>query len=249
MQFTNVIYITTGGFLSTSVKNALEKENIMVSEIMPDIDVLKSMKDESDIIVMFLTDEEAYSTSFFIYLKDVCYNKKDLFVLGSPVQIRELEKYIPKDAIAMEFERPFNSKDVALAINMLNSTDRADGKMREILIIDDDPVYLKAIKNILSDTYSVKAANSGMDGIAYISKHRPDLVLLDYEMPVVNGDTVIKMFDENEDTRDIPVIFLTGKDDRDTVMKLLELKPAGYLLKMQSGAEIHKYVDEFFKKN
>lgn len=209
----------------------------MVSEIMPDIDVLKSMKDESDIIVMFLTDEEAYSTSFFIYLKDVCYNKKDLFVLGSPVQIRELEKYIPKDAIAMEFERPFNSKDVALAINMLNSTDRADGKMREILIIDDDPVYLKAIKNILSDTYSVKAANSGMDGIAYISKHRPDLVLLDYEMPVVNGDTVIKMFDENEDTRDIPVIFLTGKDDRDTVMKLLELKPAGYLLKMQSGAE------------
>lgn len=237
MQFTNVIYITTGGFLSTSVKNALEKENIMVSEIMPDIDVLKSMKDESDIIVMFLTDEEAYSTSFFIYLKDVCYNKKDLFVLGSPVQIRELEKYIPKDAIAMEFERPFNSKDVALAINMLNSTDRADGKMREILIIDDDPVYLKAIKNILSDTYSVKAANSGMDGIAYISKHRPDLVLLDYEMPVVNGDTVIKMFDENEDTRDIPVIFLTGKDDRDTVMKLLELKPAGYLLKMQSGAE------------
>lgn len=247
MQFTNVIYITKGGFLSNSVKTALEKANIAVTEVPPDINSLKSIKDEADIIVMFMSDDNAFSVSFFTYLKDVCFNK-NLIVLGEPGQIRELERTIPKDEIALEFGRPFNSKEIAMSINMLNSNEKADGSLREILIIDDDPVYLKAIMRILSDTYSVKAANSGMDGIAYISKHKPDLVLLDYEMPVVNGDTVIKMFDENDDTKDIPVIFLTGKDDKETVMKLLDLKPAGYILKMQSGESIHKYIDDFFKK-
>lgn len=96
---------------------------------------------------------------------------------------------------------------------------------------------------------SVKVASSGMEGISLLAKEKPDLILLDYEMPVVNGDTVLQMLNGSTETKDIPVIFLTGKDDKATVMKLLQLKPSGYLLKTLSPMEIHLAVDDFMAKN
>ena len=100
-----------------------------------------------------------------------------------------------------------------------------------ILVIDDNAMVLRNIKSLLENRYSVAVAPSGKHGFMSIEQKKPNLILLDYEMPGMNGKEVLEKLQEDEDTKDIPVVFLTSVDSRDVVMELLALKPAGYLLK------------------
>ena len=75
------------------------------------------------------------------------------------------------------------------------------------------------------------------------------MILLDYEMPVVNGKQTLEMLRWEKSFSDIPVIFLTGRNDPEIVKDLLSLKPAGYLLKSLKPTEIKKYIDAFFAKS
>lgn len=96
--------------------------------------------------------------------------------------------------------------------------------------------------------YEVSAAQSGITAIRAIALDRPDLVLLDYEMPVCDGMHVLEMLRSETEFADVPVIFLTSRDDPESVKKVLALKPDGYLLKYLKPAEIRKRVDRFFEK-
>ena len=107
-------------------------------------------------------------------------------------------------------------------------------------------MFLRSVKEWLSDTYQVAIVNSGINAITYLAKHHTDLILLDYEMPVASGPTVLAMIRSEESSKNIPVIFLTGKGDRESVTSVLSLKPEGYLLKTLAPAQIHKGVDDYF---
>ena len=73
--------------------------------------------------------------------------------------------------------------------------------------------------DLLGRDYEVLTAGSGTSAIRSITLTRPDLVLLDYEMPVCNGSQVLEMIRSDQDFTDIPVIFLTNKVDRTSVKK------------------------------
>ena len=107
---------------------------------------------------------------------------------------------------------------------------------------------LRNVKGWLEDRYQVILANSGAMAIKYLSTNRPDLVLLDYEMPVVNGKQVLEMIKTESDFSDIPVIFLTSKNDAKTITEVMLLKPEGYLLKTTKPEQIVKTIDDFFEK-
>ena len=107
---------------------------------------------------------------------------------------------------------------------------------------------LRNVKGWLEDTYQVILANSGAMAIKYLATNRPDLVLLDYEMPVVDGRQVLEMIRTETEFSDVPVIFLTSKDDRESVMQVMTLKPEGYLLKTMEPAKIIAEVDAFFER-
>ena len=100
-----------------------------------------------------------------------------------------------------------------------------------ILVVDDDTSNLALAQKILGKEYRIAAANSGMVAFKYLENKCPDLILLDYEMPEMNGKQVMEKLQEDEELKDIPVVFLTSMDSKEIVMSLLALKPAGYLLK------------------
>lgn len=79
--------------------------------------------------------------------------------------------------------------------------------------------------------YLALALLSGMNAIKAIGKKRPDLILLDYEMPVCDGRQTLEMLRADEESKHIPVVFLTGVNDRAHIEAVLSLRPAGYLLK------------------
>lgn len=117
---------------------------------------------------------------------------------------------------------------------------------KKILVVDDSIVMQQSMKDLLGKSYEVAIAQSGLAAIRCITLDRPDLVLLDYEMPVCNGNQVLEMIRAEKDFTDIPVIFLTGRGDGESVKKVLSLKPAGYLLKSLKPEEIKKNIDKFF---
>lgn len=108
---------------------------------------------------------------------------------------------------------------------------RKQNDRKRVLVIDDDPIMLKLIKEHLHDTYDVATAISGKIAHKFLESKKVNLILLDYEMPDENGPEVLKKIRENEELVDIPVVFLTGVTEREKISEVLKLKPQGYLLK------------------
>lgn len=102
---------------------------------------------------------------------------------------------------------------------------------KRIMIIDDAPGMLKAIKEQLGSEYEVATAISGKIALKYLQNKTVDLILLDYAMPDEDGPAVFEKLLANPQTANIPVIFLTGVNDSAMIQKALSLKPRGYMLK------------------
>lgn len=102
---------------------------------------------------------------------------------------------------------------------------------KHILVVDDSPIMLKTLKENLRENYDIATAISGKVALKFLERRKTDLILLDYEMPEESGPAVLEKIRANEDTKDIPVIFLTGVTDSGKIREALVLKPQGYLLK------------------
>ena len=115
---------------------------------------------------------------------------------------------------------------------------------KNILVVDDNAGTLRSIKSMLDDKYDVTVATSGMKALTMIGKRRPDLILLDYEMPVVDGKQTLEMIRAENDIANIPVIFLTGVSDREHIQAVISLKPVGYMLKPPVKAKILEAIEK-----
>ncbi len=118
----------------------------------------------------------------------------------------------------------------------------------KILVVDDSKTIRHVMRDLLFEDYEVTLAESGIAAIRSITLNRPDLVLLDYEMPVCDGKQTLEMLRSEEAFKDLPVIFLTAKGDPESVKKVMHLKPTGYLLKTLKPEAIKKEVRGFFEK-
>lgn len=119
---------------------------------------------------------------------------------------------------------------------------------KKILVVDDSVFMRKSMLQLLGSDYEVLTADSGISAIRSIALARPDLMLLDYEMPVCNGSQMLEMIRSDKDFIDLPVIFLTCRVDRESVKKAISLRPEGYLSKSLSSEAIKKEIDHFFEK-
>lgn len=107
----------------------------------------------------------------------------------------------------------------------------ASGMDQKIMIVDDSPLVLRSLKTLLGAKYTVYLATSGEQALTLIPKKKPDLILMDYEMPGLNGKKTYEMLKQQEDTKDIPVIFLTSVSSKEHIAAILETNPADYILK------------------
>ncbi|MDE7029180.1 MAG: response regulator [Lachnospiraceae bacterium] len=100
-----------------------------------------------------------------------------------------------------------------------------------ILVIDDATIIHKTIKGYLDSRYEVATAISGKVALRFLNAKEVSLILLDYEMPEMNGPAVLEEIRKDPYLATIPVVFLTGINDVEKIKSALALKPQGYLLK------------------
>jgi len=103
--------------------------------------------------------------------------------------------------------------------------------VKSILIVDDNLVSLKQISAQLAKSYDVSLAKSGELALQICAQERPDLILLDVEMPDMDGFTTIARLKEIPELKHIPVIFLTGNHDAATEVKCLESGAMDFITK------------------
>lgn len=117
---------------------------------------------------------------------------------------------------------------------------------KTILVVDDSPLALRSVKAMLDDKYNVVVATDGEKAITMIHKKHPDLILLDYEMPEMDGRVTLGKIREDSTMADIPVIFLTAVADKEHIAAVLGLNPVGYFLKPLEREKVLKAIDEVF---
>ncbi|MBQ8970201.1 MAG: response regulator [Lachnospiraceae bacterium] len=100
-----------------------------------------------------------------------------------------------------------------------------------ILVVDDDPMTRMATEELFGIRYRVVCAESGEEALSCMEEEKPDLILLDFHMPGMNGLQVLEKIRENESYGNIPVIFLTADDDADTEAELFEAGAMDYIRK------------------
>ena len=104
-------------------------------------------------------------------------------------------------------------------------------KLGKVLIVDDSKTILKTAKLILQDLYEVYMANSGEMAIDILEKKEMDIILMDVDMPGMNGIETVKIIKQKEETKNIPVVFFTALASKEIVSQCLELDKSGYVIK------------------
>ena len=102
---------------------------------------------------------------------------------------------------------------------------------KSILVVDDDVVSITVLSGILEKEYTVYVTKNGTAAVKVAKKNQPDVILLDIVMPEMDGYDVITALKSSEETRNIPVIFVTKLDDNDSIEKGLKLGAADYITK------------------
>ena len=108
-----------------------------------------------------------------------------------------------------------------------------------VLIVDDVPANIKVLLPTLQPDFEISIATSGQQALQLAELHKPDLILLDIVMPEMDGYEVCTRLKAGERTRDIPIIFITARDDESDEMTGLELGAVDYITKPFSAAIVH----------
>lgn len=168
------------------------------------------------------------------------------FCAVAPHLTKEENRASMKAGITIQVENEMS--DVKKYLDKNHEQVERESKKRKLLVVDDSEFLRMAMKELLGKEYEITEANSGLAAIRCITLDRPDLVLLDYEMPVCDGRQVLEMIRSEKEIADIPVMFVTSRVDKESVQKVISLKPVGYLLKTLSPEKIKKEIDNYFKK-
>ncbi len=103
---------------------------------------------------------------------------------------------------------------------------------KTILVCDDDPLLVDIVKfRLAARGYDVDVAEDGGDALERIVARKPDAIVLDYMMPVMDGVALLRRLREDPETRQIPVIMLSARNQEADVVGALELGASDYMVK------------------
>lgn len=116
---------------------------------------------------------------------------------------------------------------------------------KRVVVIDDSKLVLAMATDVLEGAgYEVYTADSGIEANRHIySSHRPDLILIDVMMPMLNGDRKVRLLKERESSRDIPILLMSTKPQEELEVLARTSGADGYVLKPFNGPSLIQQVE------
>ncbi len=234
-------------FITRVLMNKVQEKGTECVFIPNTINSINSHIGEAFLVAVILADEETLPEDLIHFLSEKLEeNDLKLVVIGEKDDVENVCSHMSRELIYKTYVRPVDNEAFATDMQAYAEKAAAGEFKKSILIVDDDPNYLKLVREWLKDVYKVSMVNSGLQALKWLGMNKVDLILLDHEMPVTTGPQVLEMLRSDPETKDIPVIFLTGKGDKESVMKVVALKPEGYFLKTIQKDELIEELQDFF---
>ena len=244
-----LVISATDSFLAKSLVDKLEHTGIAAAFANAKIKEIVELKELTELIILFMSAETEGMRETLIYLKDFASdNDKKIIFIGDDAMHDIVSESIPETLILNWFKRPLVMDELIKCIVKYLEANTGENRKKTVLIVDDDITYMRMVYEWLKEDYHVGMASNGVQAISYLARNKADLILLDYEMPIANGPQVLEMLKNDSETGQIPVMFLTGHSDRESVMSVVGLKPEDYLLKSIDRATLLKKLGDFFAK-
>ncbi len=238
-------------FVIRALIKKVEDAGILVYTVKPEVHTIAADCKNLQLVTCYLETGQRISGEVTHYLSELLSESTvHLITIGEKEDADAFNAAFNTDHIFKTFTRPLDSdKFVKMAEKYLNSMEEHKKEEKKmILVVDDDPTYTSLLREWLKDSYRVQMARSGRMALSVLSRNKPDLVLLDYETPEMNGPEVLEKMRDDNTLAKIPVIFLTGINDRESVINVVSMKPDGYLLKSIDRAGLLKEINAFFRK-
>jgi len=234
-------------FIVRGLKKKLQDSGVNHVFLTWDVNAINKEWEGTAVVALFMDDASRPPEKVLYFLKDKMIESSiQMMLIGEKADIAYVESNIPEEQICRIFYRPVDNAEFISAVNEVIDKVSSGENKKSILVVDDDPGYLNLVREWLKGSYKVSMVNSGLQAIKWLGKNKADLILLDHEMPVTTGPQVLEMLRNDDDTKNIPVIFLTGKGDKESVMKVVSLRPEGYFLKTIEKDELLEKLKEFF---
>ena len=245
-----LIVSETDSFLASSLVSKLNGNGISSFFTHGNIKEIDKHRDVIELIILFMNENIGEMMEFLVYIKDMLRDAdRKMILIGGDEEHKTVARMIPEALVLAWFKRPLVMDDLIACVNKYMEENSGENRKKTVLIVDDDITYMRTIYEWLKDSYHVGMASSGVQAISYLARNRADLILLDYEMPVANGPQVLQMLNSDSQMDQIPVMFLTGHADVDSVLSVVSLCPVDYLLKTIDRETLLKKLDDFFRKN
>ncbi|MBQ4421673.1 MAG: response regulator, partial [Schwartzia sp.] len=228
----NVVYIGQEQHIVTqAVENRLSEAGFNVVAIPSDIDAINKSRNSTDTFLCYLDYTSPKTEIVMHYLADLCRDEhKSMCLIVDNATRTQVKKMESAQWAAHIYVRPLDMNDIAEDLAELSDAHDEFRRKKSILVVDDDSDFLMIMNYWMKNHYNIVGVNSGVEAVTYLQHHKaPDLILLDYQMPDLDGYDVMQWLHGTPQTRDIPIIFLTGVSDRESVMRIVKHKPDGYL--------------------
>ena len=241
----------TSSISNKGITHSLKKAGFDVVICEPDPGKIISYRSDTDIIVYYPGDDERSRISVIMnHLAELCLDDtKFLCLVGESYDLEYALSCAGAERVSKTYTRPVDIEKFVTDIEQLSEVQERFHKKKFLFVVDDDSDFLKIMENWLSPVYNVNCFSNAADVLNGLLTFTPDLILLDYEMPGMDGFELMQKIKSDPDTREIPIIFLTGKNDRDHVFKILENRPDGYLLKSSSKESLTDAIGRFFSES
>ncbi|MCR5594911.1 MAG: response regulator [Lachnospiraceae bacterium] len=245
-----VVLVSTGeGIIVKGIERNLGEAGVEYVYAGIDIESIKRNQTVADVYVIYLSPDIPGMTPAMNCVNAVVKETNiPLIVIG--------EKNEQEDAAAAVYglsanawmNRPLDMEVFLKRIKGFISEKANNRTNKKVLIVDDDPTYAKLVRQWLNEYYNISIVTSGAEAVDLLQKSEFNLVLLDYEMPEMNGPQVLEKLRSDDKTKSIPVFFLTGIGTKESVSSVMALKPEGYILKTATKDELTVYIERFFNK-
>ncbi|MBR1629891.1 MAG: response regulator [Lachnospiraceae bacterium] len=244
-----LIISTSETFTVKGLESKLAEIGISSDYATTKIDRIEHFLNRAEFFVYYLDESSGKSPELPIFLNETCTEKeKKMVVIGARLEYEAVSKYFDSENLIQWFERPLNMGKFLTCVHTYLESASMEAEKKAILIVDDDVAYMQMVRKWLKDEYRVGMANSGIQAITWLARNKADLILLDYNMPVTSGPTVLEMMRTEAETSSIPVMFLTGRSDRVSIQRVMSLHPADYLLKTIEKPALLEKLHAFFEK-
>lgn len=265
-----IIAEASASFTINKIRDRLEEESWTVDFLQPKDSEIKSVSDSPEFMIVYIDFANSREAVFHAIDDYAADNPTRIAVIGKTEELDEVRGCVGDGRIWKYYERPVNTS--VLVEDMIaetgspagdagaseaggsgqedsaqsGSAGTASSSRKKVLLIDDSAMTLKMIKAWISGSYDVETADGAASAAELLKTLKPDLILLDYEMPVCSGPEYYKQLKADAATASIPVIFMTGAADPESLAVITGLEPEGRLFKNMAPGEVVAGIDHYF---